>query len=68
MATINPKKIDSITPMLRQYFSGNDPVAKEFLWAKVEEDIILIAVEEGFIRFESGVYGITQKGRAYRDR
>lgn len=67
MATINPKKFDSIKSMLLQFFSNNDPVSKEFLDKRVEEDIIAIAKEEGFIIFANGKYKITAKGKNYRD-
>lgn len=53
--------------MLLQCFSNGDPVSREFLDKKVEEDIIAIANEEGFIISANGKYKITAKGKNYRD-
>ena len=67
MPIINRKKIDGIKPMLLQFFNSNAPVKRAFLREKVEEDIIEIATQEGFIGLLGDDYLITHKGKDYRD-
>ena len=67
MPVINRSKINSVKTMLLCYFSDNRPITREMLYAKVDEDIVAIAIEEGLIHIIDSRYKITAKGREYRD-
>lgn len=69
MTVINGRKICDVKLMLRQYFNNNDPVTRDFLYAKVDEHTIRQAETEGYISsdYTDKRYRIQPKGRTYRD-